>query len=133
MLSSGSSRAQRAPDAIRVLSRSAGACSRRPRRPRAGLPVASYGIEIRALRYFGGTLAEVRRQAMVELNGPSGCSCCPSRLAHIHQRLGATFFFNDNPEQLVLAFPPSERSTFTPTVMAACILLTGRKRTSPWE
>jgi hypothetical protein len=91
--------------------------------------VGEQGLAARVLVYFGGrTVAEAARQAAAMLSGPPGCSCCPSRLGHIHLRLGTTFFFDDNPEQLVRAFPAAERAFFTPALLAACILLTGRRR-----
>lgn len=98
-----------------------------------GLHIASHAMD--ALHYFRGpSFTQVIHQAEAALSGPAGCECgCPSRLAHIHQRLGSTFYFDDDPRQLVQAFPRAERAVFTPQVLAACIVLTGRRRISPGE
>jgi hypothetical protein len=59
------------------------------------------------------------------------CDCCRNLLNHVFDRLGSTLFLDDDPAQLILAFEPDERDQLSPQVMAACIVLSGRERTSP--
>src|SRR5689334_14650712 len=77
--------------------------------------------------------AEAYRMGALMLNRSAVVPCCGSALAHVYHRLGTTFFLDDDPEQLARAFPPAERQQFNPRLLAACIVLCGRRRVSVFD
>lgn len=87
-------------------------------------------VSIALCNVDAATLSDARRRAHAELLRPTPCSCCDSLVEHVHRRLGSTFFLDDDPEQLCRAFPASERSQFTPRLLAACVVALGRRRTT---
>jgi hypothetical protein len=104
---------------------------RRPARP-AELPKPSPDDEVpRSFSYLDArSLLEARRRATLLLHRARPTDCCASPLAHVFHRLGSTLFFDDDPEQLARAFPAREREQFSPRLLAACIVLSGRERVS---
>src|SRR5258708_4696298 len=80
---------------------------------------------LKALRFLGDLgLGRARQVARAELDARA-CSCCPNVLVHVYNRMGLTFFFDEDPEVLARSFSPAERAVLTPRVMAACIVLWG--------
>jgi hypothetical protein len=67
------------------------------------------------------------------LNRAGHIDCCGNALAHVHHRLGSTFFLDDDPVQLSRAFPAAERDQFNPRLLAACVVLWGRARVSVFD
>jgi hypothetical protein len=49
---------------------------------------------------------------------------------HLSKRLGSTLFLDDNPAELQRALPRAEHEHWTERLLAACILLWGRPRTT---
>lgn len=70
------------------------------------------------------------RAARVELACAPRCRCCPDLLGHLRLRVGSTLFLDDDPAQLALAFPTDERAAYSPRLLAACVLVHGRRRVS---
>ncbi len=56
---------------------------------------------------------------------------CNNLLEHLFERMGSTFFLDDDPHALAESFEQSERDTLTARVLAACIVLNGRERIAP--
>jgi hypothetical protein len=81
---------------------------------------------LKAVRLLGARdLHQARRLATMELmhakqNG--------NPLARVFERIGSTLFFDDDPEQLMLAFNADSRDGMSPRLLAACIVLFGRPR-----
>ncbi len=71
-----------------------------------------------------------RAEAQRQLTSAPRCRCCVSARVHLARYVGSTLFFDDNPEQLQLALPASDRGWLTPRLIAACIALYGRERVS---
>jgi hypothetical protein len=97
-------------------------------------PVEGQATELKAVRLLGARhLPEARHRAEHTLKGARRCACCTSMLTHVFDRLGSTLFLDDDPETLAQAFDESERDRFSPQVLAACIVLSGRERVAtPW-
>lgn len=73
-------------------------------------------------------LRTARRTAMRELAQARSCDCCDSLLHHLHQRIGSTLFFDDDPTRLWISFDVKDRERITVRVLAAYIALHGRDR-----
>jgi hypothetical protein len=71
---------------------------------------------------------ETRADAEREVSRAPRCSCCLTARVHLAKYIGSTLFLDDNPDQLQLALPIAERAQWTPRLLAAFILLSGRAR-----
>jgi hypothetical protein len=92
----------------------------------AGLEAAG---QSRAYELLGArNLAEAWTLAEQQLARARRCGCCTSLLAHVFDRLGTDLFLDDDPEQLLQAFDESDRDRFSPRVLAAAIVTSGRPR-----
>ena len=58
--------------------------------------------------------AQVRAEAEREVAEAPRCGCCVTARVHLVKYVGSTLFLDDDPEQLQLAFPASERAEWTP-------------------
>ncbi len=74
------------------------------------------------------SLGDARRHASKVLSDALRCPRCQKLLGHVFDRLGSTLFLDDDPALLECAFESSERDEFSPRVLAACIVLSGRPR-----
>jgi hypothetical protein len=75
-----------------------------------------------------GSSSEARSAAERELAQGPRCGCCVSARVHLSRFFGSTLFLDDDPTQLWLAIPLTERERWTPSIVAACIVLHGRAR-----
>jgi len=74
---------------------------------------------------------EARARARNVLERAHRCPCCQSLLDHVFERIGSTFFTDDDPRTLANAFPENERDNDSSEVLAALIVLEGRRRVAP--
>jgi hypothetical protein len=96
---------------------------------RIASPTAVVEGEPKAPHYFDAdTFREAQGAARVFLRGAAGCIRCSRALARIFDRLGSTFFHDDDPRKLLEAFGLEDRNACTLRVLAACIVLDGRDR-----
>ncbi len=56
------------------------------------------------------------------------CPSCRRVLRQMHERLGSTLFYDDDPGVLIRAFDVADRSECTLRLLAACIVEFGRPR-----
>ena len=85
----------------------------------------------KALQALGISALQSERQvAERTLERAHACPRCASLLEHLFDCLGSTFYFDDDPALLARSFDDAVRDPFTVRVLAACIVLRGRERTS---
>ena len=72
-------------------------------------------------------------RARMILQSAPRCQCCSTPASHVISIIGSTFFLDDEPGLLARAFPAGERGEALEQLIAACIVLLGRARTTPWS
>ena|SRR5215813_4473235 len=82
-----------------------------------------------APRFFcASTFWEAQGPARAFLSSVQFCPHCSRAYDRLHERLGSTLFFDDDPLALIWAFEAEDRNPCTAQVIAACIVLHGRER-----
>ena len=80
-------------------------------------------------QYFHATtLWQAQREARTFLREAAACARCCHGLAQMHERLGSTFFHDDDPRVLLRCFEPEDRNPCVLQILAAYIAVHGRKR-----
>ena len=69
-------------------------------------------------------------EAEVVLQTAPLCPTCRRVLRQLHDRLGSTLFYDDDPRALITAFDVADRTDCSVKLLAACIVEFGRPRES---
>ncbi len=67
-----------------------------------------------------------------ELARARRCGCCLTPRIHLATYVGSTLFLDDDPAELQRAIPRAEQAVWTKRLVAACIILYGRPRLTPF-
>lgn len=84
-----------------------------------------------ALRCSGSlSLRDAVQGAHNVLSAAEHCPRSKAVLAKRFEKLGSVLFLDDDPAHLILAFDAEERDAHTLRLLAACVLVHGRERTT---
>jgi hypothetical protein len=87
------------------------------------------GVQAIAPLYFGAaTFQKAQGPAREYLVRAALCERCRRGLAQMHARLGAEFFRDDDPRELLRVFEPEDRNSCVLHILAAYIVVHGQKR-----
>jgi len=75
---------------------------------------------------------EARLDAERELARAQPCGCCLTLRIHLTKYIGSTLFTDDDPAALQRAIPRHEHRRWTQRLLAACVVLWGRPRFTPF-